>query len=193
MKIIQIDQNSNQPIEGSLQEFPESWKNISFGVNKQLVQAMINEGWRYYVTATHGEKYKTSTWADDGINWTETVTDYTDEEYAAILAQNETDRQAEELRKYQEKIQSFTPYIQKAVLLRMILRRYFGDNAETNREVTADTVGNYFMGKQVAGTLTVNELSDAIVLDKLFEVLKAWNMSHDGADDIWTLPWEIIP
>jgi hypothetical protein len=55
--------------------------------------------------------------------------------------------------------------------------------------VTATVVAGYFTGKQIAGTITAQELADAVVLDKLFESLRRWN----GTDETWTLPWEYVP
>jgi hypothetical protein len=38
-------------------------------------------------------------------------------------------------------------------------------------------------------TITTQELADAIVLDKLFAELEAWN----GTGETWTLPWNALP
>jgi hypothetical protein len=76
-----------------------------------------------------------------------------------------------------------------AVIFRTTLRRHFGAGAETNRLVTATAVAGYFTAKQITGTITAQELADAVVLDKLFETLRRWN----GTDETWTLPWEYVP
>jgi hypothetical protein len=55
--------------------------------------------------------------------------------------------------------------------------------------VTATKVAEYFMGKQVAGDITTQDLADAIVLDKLFAELAAWN----GTGETWTIPYEVLP
>jgi len=72
---------------------------------------------------------------------------------------------------------------QEAVIFRLTMRRNFGDNAETNRDIDAKAVENHFVGKQVNGTITVQELADASVLERLFAELKAWN----GTDETWSL------
>jgi hypothetical protein len=72
---------------------------------------------------------------------------------------------------------------QEAMIFRLTMRRNFGDGAETNHVIDAKAVENYFVGKQVNGTITVQELADASVLERLFAELKAWN----GTDETWSL------
>jgi hypothetical protein len=78
---------------------------------------------------------------------------------------------------------------QEAMIFRLTMRRNFGDNAETNHAIDAKAVESYFVGKQVAGTITVQELADASVLERLFTVLSAWN----GTGETWSLPWGVLP
>ena len=78
---------------------------------------------------------------------------------------------------------------QKAVIFRLTMRRNFGDGAETNREIDAKAVENFFVSKQVAGTITVQELADASVLERLFAELATWN----GTGETWSLPWGVLP
>lgn len=79
--------------------------------------------------------------------------------------------------------------IQQAAIFKMVMRKYFGDGAETNRNITATVVQTYFMNKQLGGIITVQELADAIVLDKLFASL----IEFTGTGESWTFPWEIVP
>jgi hypothetical protein len=69
--------------------------------------------------------------------------------------------------------------IAKASLFRSTLRAYFGDNAELNRAVTAEAVASYF----IQAPASAQSLKDAIILDKLFQELSAWN----GTGETWTL------
>jgi hypothetical protein len=78
---------------------------------------------------------------------------------------------------------------QKAMIFRLTMRRNFGDGAETNREIDAKAVENFFVSKQVNGTITVQELADASVLERLFAELATWN----GTGETWSLPWGVLP
>jgi hypothetical protein len=86
------------------------------------------------------------------------------------------------------RLASFAPLIPHAALFRATLRKHFGANAETNREVTAGTVADYFTARQIAGTISAAELADAVVLDKLFTELAAWG----GTGETWSLPWDQV-
>jgi hypothetical protein len=156
------------------------WGNRS--LNETLDAQAIKDGWRYEKAAAHGERYKASIWSDDGENYTESTTDYTDQEWADKQA-------AEAAAAAAARLASFAPYAAKATLFRETLRKHFGPTAETDHAVTATSVAEYFMGKQVAMTITTQELADAIVLDKLFAELEAWN----GTGETWTLPWNALP
>jgi hypothetical protein len=78
---------------------------------------------------------------------------------------------------------------QSAAFFRLLMRRNFGENAETNREVTAEVVLGYFAGLTAAGTITAQQASDGVFLKELFAELTAWN----GTGETWTLPWELLP
>jgi hypothetical protein len=60
------------------------WGNRS--LNEVLDEQAIKDGWRYEKAAPHGEQYKASTWADDGVNYTETTTDFSKQEWEAKLS-----------------------------------------------------------------------------------------------------------
>jgi hypothetical protein len=56
------------------------WGNRS--LSETLDEQAVADGWRYVRAAQRGERYKESTWADDGECYTETATDYTEQEWA---------------------------------------------------------------------------------------------------------------
>jgi hypothetical protein len=56
------------------------WGNRS--LNEVLDEQALDDGWRYEKAAPHGERCKASMWCDDGISYTETTTDYTEQEWA---------------------------------------------------------------------------------------------------------------
>lgn len=62
---------------------------------------------------------------------------------------------------------------------RYTLRKHFGEGAETNREVTATVVTNYFL---TAPGLSVDDLRDGLKLERQFEKLAAYN----GTGETWT-------
>jgi hypothetical protein len=68
------------------------WGNRS--LNETLDAQAIADGWRYERPAAHGERYKDSTWADDGESYTETATDYTEQEWADKMDAIAADMQA---------------------------------------------------------------------------------------------------
>lgn len=107
---------------------------------------------------------------------------------AIVVCQYETIVEQEEKRK-QARIAAFLPLVPQAAIFKLTLRRHFGENAETNRNVTSQTVMEYFTQKQISQTITSSEISDAIMLEKLFNILSTWN----GTGETWTLPWEIVP
>jgi hypothetical protein len=105
-----------------------------------------------------------------------------------IQAQIDRERTEAEAAQAATRLASFAPLIPHAALFRATLRKHFGANAETTREVTAGTVADFFTARQIAGTITAAELADAVVLDKLFAELSAWN-----GGETWSLPWEQVP
>jgi hypothetical protein len=68
------------------------WGNRS--LHETLDEQAIADGWRYERPAAHGERHKESTWADDGVDYTETATDYTEQEWAARMDAIAADMQA---------------------------------------------------------------------------------------------------
>ncbi len=120
----------------------------------------------------------------DGVTgaWIQTVRPTAD-----IEAEAQAAREAMEAASLAAKMATFPA--QEAAIFRLTMRRNFGDNAETNRAIDAKAVENFFVGKQVDATITVQELADASVLERLFAKLSTWN----GTGETWTLPWELVP
>jgi hypothetical protein len=58
----------------------------SRSLNEVLDAQAIKDGWRYLKAAPRGEKYKASKWADDGVNYTESTSDYTEKELSDMQA-----------------------------------------------------------------------------------------------------------
>jgi hypothetical protein len=106
------------------------------------------------------------------------IVDMTAEECAIMDAIDEAAR-----------IATITPALwQTAALFRSTLRKHFGDNAETNHEVTAQAVKEYFVAKQQAGTITASEAADSVFLAEAFDEIKAW--TGDGTS--WSFPWSYL-
>jgi hypothetical protein len=83
----------------------------------------------------------------------------------------------------------FTSLIPSATVFRITMRKHFGDNAETNTEITETYVKNYFINKQMAGTITALEVADALILDKLYVEI----MRYTGDNTTWSFPWSDVP
>jgi hypothetical protein len=159
------------------------WGNRS--LNEVLDAQATKDGWRYEKAAPHGERYKASTWSDDGVNYVETTTDWTEKELAEKLAADASAAAADAAAAAAARMASFAPYAAIAGLYRATLRKHFGDNAETNHDVTKTSVSEYFEKKRMAGEITAVEIADAIALNIYFDLLAAWN----GTGETWTLPW----
>lgn len=98
---------------------------------------------------------------------------------------------AEEIeRQRQAKLATLTPQLlMQAGAFRKILRTYFGENAETNHDVTFTAVMNYFLAKQASGTITAQEVADMTVLKEIYVILVAWT----GDGTTWSFPWDYVP
>jgi len=87
----------------------------------------------------------------------------------------------------EERLNSFIPLIPTARLFRSILRIYFGEGAEINRDITSEVVMGYFLQKRKTG-ITLEETFDSVSLMKLHQILTYWNRT----DETWTLPWHLV-
>jgi hypothetical protein len=74
----------------------------------------------------------------------------------------------------------------QAYKFRELMRKHFGPDAETNREITADAVEYHFA---TATGLSGDDVRDGIFLKELFVKLANWN----GTGETWTLPWGVLP
>jgi hypothetical protein len=160
-----------QPIPGAL-------RNIA----NPTLSDMIADGWREYVPSVL-PNIKSSTWVDTGTKYVQSeVVQWTQEELDAIEAERKAAEEA-------ARLASFQPLIPVASLYRATLRKHFGDNAETNHDVTKSSVSAYFEQKRMAQTITAVETADALALTMYFDILAAWN----GTGETWTLPYQVVP
>jgi hypothetical protein len=118
---------------------------------------------------------------------------------AAEAAQREADAQAALVAAEEARAQSQADYearraaefVAMAPMVetyRDTLRKHFGPNAETNREVTETAVAAYFEAKRIPETINAVETADAIALTRYFTILAAWN----GTGETWTLPYHLV-
>lgn len=77
-----------------------------------------------------------------------------------------------------------------ASLYRATLRKHFGDNAETNHEVTQASVASYFLNKYAQGTLTQADGDDRDMLLFGFDQLTAWSKTNNTWSE--SIPWEVV-
>lgn len=82
-----------------------------------------------------------------------------------------------------------TPYFPLAAVYRVALRRNFGENAETNQEVTQASAMAYFAAKVASETITPLETADSALLMAAFPILAA--LTPDGTT--WSFPWAEVP
>lgn len=86
------------------------------------------------------------------------------------------------LRKVDEKLK------ETARIFRDILRIHFGENAETNTEVTENAVTQYFLNKRLTGNMEPTDTMDSMLLLEGFKSIRSWT----GDGTIWSFPWEIL-
>lgn len=107
----------------------------------------------------------------------------------ALVDMTDAEREALDAKERADRIATITPKLwNMAAIFVATLRQHFGANAETNHEVTAATVEQYFIDKRLAGTLTMLDLADASLLERGFEMITAWT----GDGTIWSFPWEVL-
>jgi hypothetical protein len=78
--------------------------------------------------------------------------------------------------------------MEMASVFRLLLRLHFGENAETNTNITEKTVIRYFIERRLNGTSEQNDASDGILLQKGFDAIISY--TQDGT--IWSFPWDLI-
>jgi hypothetical protein len=164
-----------------IRPLPGAYKSISTG--GRFLPEMADDGWLVYMPSGV-QNIKASHWEQAGDCAAEFVDAvWTADELAAQkAASEEAARQA--------KLATLTPeLLQGAAIFRATLRKHFGDGAELNEAVTVAAVEAHFVGKQLAGTITVQELADAFLLSRLFATITAWT----GTGSVRDFPWEIVP
>lgn len=75
--------------------------------------------------------------------------------------------------------------VQGSQVFAYTMARNFGPGAHTNQNVTASAVGAHFTARQMAGTISVMEIADAVTLQAWFDRLAQF--SPDGTT--WSFPW----
>ncbi len=140
---------------------------------------LLAHGWRYadpdgIPALADGYTRSAIQWEDsgDGVN---AVAVYQDRANADITAEQ-----------YAARCADFQRLIPHAYMFRALMRQYFGDNAETNRDITREVVEGYFL---TAPNLTIQGVQHGMTLQGLFAELSTWN----GTGETWSLPWEIVP
>lgn len=62
---------------------------------------------------------------------------------------------------------------------RTVLRLHFGEGAETDTSITAETVARYFLDRRVSGTAEPGDATDLIILREGFDAIKAFTMTGE--------------
>lgn len=164
---------------------PEDVREITgpyLNYSKPSLGDLINLGRRIYKPDSR-RGIITSHWIDDGTDFTEIVDSAKTQEQL-----DEEDRLAREAAEQARK-NAFLPLVPVASSFKSILRKYFGEGAETNKNITETVVSAYFEQKRSLGTITLDESSDVFFLKTYYEKLLAWN----GTGETWSLPWDIVP
>lgn len=73
-----------------------------------------------------------------------------------------------------------------AQIIKALLEKRFGQGSHTNKLITEEYVKDYFVAKSVAGTTTLEDVQDALILLPSFEDLSGKTI--DGT--IWSYPWK---
>ena len=141
------------------------------GIDNPNADTLLANGWRYadpdgIPALADGYTRSAIRWEDSGDS-VNAVAVYQDRLIAEITAEQQAAKMA-------------TFPGAAAFKFRELMRKHFGENAETNREVTADAVEYHFA---TATGLSGDDVRDGIFLKELFAKLTAWN----GTDETWSL------
>lgn len=77
----------------------------------------------------------------------------------------------------------------QANTFKSLINLHFGVGAETNKTITQNYVVSYFVNRRINGTADINDASDALILQNLFQSLSGF--TPDGTT--WSFPWEALP
>jgi hypothetical protein len=117
-------------------------------------------------------------WSDEAGRFLE----MSDQEKAAIdQAELEAEMQIQQAR--------FMEIAPIATVFRWVLHQHFGENAETDHNITEEAVTQYFIQRRITGTSSPTDASDAILLQKGFDAIKTF--TGDGTS--WSFPWDQLP
>ena len=67
-----------------------------------------------------------------------------------------------------------------AEAFRTVLRLHFGEGAETNTDITAESVAQYFLDRRLTGAADPNDAADMIILREGFEAIKAFTLTGES-------------
>jgi hypothetical protein len=115
----------------------------------------------------------------------------------AAQAAQDAAQQAAEAAAAQAQEQAYLLAVEKVTPLadqyRSLLRKYFGEGAETNHEVTQESVFLYFNEFVKESTITEQQMADALTLRELFDILaplateQATGTANTWSADFWRL------
>ena len=116
-----------------------------------------------------------------------------DAEQAAIEAAQqaaEAEYKAEQEHAFLLAVERVTPLADQ---YRSLLRKYFGEGAELNHEITRESVLGYFALLTGSGAITAQQVADAALIQTLFAVLaplatdRAYSAENKWSADFWRL------
>ena len=67
-----------------------------------------------------------------------------------------------------------------ADVFRTVLRLHFGDGAERDTSITAESVAQYFLDRRVSGTAEPTDATDLIILREGFDAIKAFTLTGES-------------
>ena len=152
---------------------PASWRGISpYAAKPESV--WLADGFRQRIPATAPEGHVLGSVTNRVVTDTECI------EQAETISDADI---------YAARVAEITPELwQTAGLFRTILHIHFGEGAETDTELTEAAITGYFVQRRLGGTSESTDASDAILLTKGFDAIKAWTQT----DNIWSFPWDMI-
>jgi len=155
-------------------------------LGETLTPEAIAAGWRYVVPAVRGERFKESHWAEDGADWREIVTDYTDAELAAKAEAEAAAKEAE----------AQANAANAAAILQSKCARYGGPVMVLAQQLAlvgwkipceAEQVVADLLGRVAAGTLTAEQETARNRIADVYGVLQAFGASNRDIADVWAV------
>jgi len=146
-------------------------------IGETLTPEAIAAGWRYVVSEVHGERFKESRWSEDGDNWREIVTDYTDAELAAKAEAEAQTNAANAAAFLQAKCAKYGGPVMVLAQQLAIVGWQIPCEAE---QVVAD-----LLGRVATGTLTAEQEQARNRIADVYAVLQAFGASNQDIADVW--------